>query len=604
MAYMQELKAIRLSYIGTEALGAVGQIYEYLSKNCHKLKGDANDKLRSVMDFVYHPQGGWVPLDACIWQGSSYLPNSLALANVYPACAELFRRRLGVSDVGVAEIVKELVRVDNIPDSSRDHPLLKTTILALSESRGKGQPSPVKLNDDLRGKMRDLKIFPMASTAESSGEAPSVVYRSIDKDWYIGDRSVLRRAFVGKVDILNFDIGDIDKLMPLIKWLSLDNKLLSAAVQQRTVNVGSPVYNRGWSNDIRKRARYIALLGTDTDVKLPQFEVSLASGLSVERTIGDIRGETEVGHVSITESNDSVKIVVLKDPFKNSSPRFDRELVDFFIRRCAIEDVSRVSLVSLVLRASFGDVRDLLEGANIRESIEDLDFRVDEAEEHAAAETGGMAGVNAVARGPNAELGLGVLRSQAYATDHSPRIYTSAQRDLSSRFKEIGLKAEIHVNEYFKQHLLDWKPEKNWTSHLREEKGHPLFLGDESTTADFTYTDMEGRMLEALGVVRKSWFSHTITYHIEVKGTVCELEEPFHFSQNQMNLARNYAFKHGKIPTDVFLIGRVYNVEKKKPDLKFYWNPWEMNNKGRLVMTVSEGYRIAPGNAAATPKAA
>ncbi|KXH62181.1 hypothetical protein CSAL01_05514 [Colletotrichum salicis] len=359
------------------------------------------------------------------------------------------------------------------------------------------QPSPVELKDDFRGKMRDLKIFPMVSTADSSVEAPSVVYRSIDKDWYIGDRSVLRRAFVGKVDILDVDIEYIDKLMPLIKWLSLDNKLLSPAVQQRTVY---------------KRARYIVLLGTDTDMKLPQFEVSLASGLSVERTIGDIRGDTEVGRVSITESNDSVKIVVLKNPFKNSNQRFDKELVDFFIRRCAIEDVSRVSFVSLILKASLGDVRDLLEGAYIRASIEDLGFCVHEAEEHAAAETGGMVGVNAVARGLNAELGLGVLRSRAYATDHSPRIYTSAQRDLSSCFKEIGLKAEIH--------------------------------------------------------------------------------------------ARKYAFKPGKLPTDIFLIGRVYNVEKEKPDLNFYWNPWELINKGRLVMTVSEGYRIAPGDAAATPKAA
>ncbi|KAK1731486.1 uncharacterized protein BDZ83DRAFT_746429 [Colletotrichum acutatum] len=211
MAYMQELQAVRSSRIGTETLGAVGQIYTYLSKNCRNLKGDAKDKLRSVMELVYHPQSGWVPLDTCVWQGLSYLPNSLALANIYPASAELFQRTLGVAD---------------------------------------------------------------------------------------------------------------------------------------------------------------------------------------------------------------------------------------------------------------------------------------------------------------------------------------------------------------------------------------------------------GKIPQAIGMVRESWSSHTITYHIEVKGTVCEFEEPFHFSQNQMNLAWKYAFKHGKTPSDVFLIGRVYNVEKEKPGLKFYWNPWEMINKGSLVMTVSDGYRIAPGNAAVTSKAA
>ncbi|KAJ3939608.1 uncharacterized protein N0V96_010391 [Colletotrichum fioriniae] len=601
---MQELQAVILSPIGTETLGAVGQIYTYLSKNCRNLKGDAKDKLRSVMELVYHPQGGWVPLDACVWQGSSYLPNSLALANIYPASSELFQRTLGVADVSVAEIVKELVRVDKIPGSSRDHSLLKITILALSESLSKGQPSPVQVNDALRGTMGNLQIFPMVSTPESLGEPPGVVYRSIDQDWYVGDRGVLRRAFVERVYLLDFEVEDIYKLMPLIKWLSIDNKILSSAVQQRTTYLGSPVYNRGWSNDIQKKARCIALLGINTDMTLPHLEVLLASGLSVERTIGGIRGKTEAGHVSITESKDSVKIVVLEDPFKNSSPRVDKELVDFFIRLCAIEDVSRVSLVSLILKASFGDVRDLLEGANIRASTEVLDFCVDEAEQHAAAEDGEITGLNAAARGVFKQLSIGVPRLLSHATDHGPRIFTSAQQDLPSRFREIGLKAEIHVNNFFQQHLPDWKPEKHWTSHLREERGYSVFLGDESATADFSYTDTEGKILQAIGVVRESWSSHTITYHIEVKGTVCGFEEPFHFSQNQMNLARKYAFKHGKIPSDVFLIGRVYNVEKEKPGLKFYWNPWEMINKGSLVMTVNDGYRIAPGNTAATCKSA
>lgn len=189
---------------------------------------------------------------------------------------------------------------------------------------------------------------------------------------------------------------------------------------------------------------------------LPHLEVLLASGLSVERTIGGIRGKTEAGHVSITESKDSVKIVVLEDPFKNSSPRVDKELVDFFIRLCAIEDVSRVSLVSLILKASFGDVRDLLEGANIRASTEVLDFCVDEAEQHAAAEDGEITGLNAAARGVFKQLSIGVPRLLSHATDHGPRIFTSAQQDLPSRFREIGLKAEIHVSLMF--------PEASWCS--------------------------------------------------------------------------------------------------------------------------------------------
>ncbi|KAL0779182.1 hypothetical protein CaCOL14_003666 [Colletotrichum acutatum] len=222
MAYMQELQAVRSSRIGTETLGAVGQIYTYLSKNCRNLKGDAKDKLRSVMELVYHPQSGWVPLDTCVWQGLSYLPNSLALANIYPASAELFQRTLGVADVSVAEIVKELVRVDKIPGSSRDHSLLKITILALSESLGKGQPSLIQVNDALRDTMRNLKIFTMVSTPESSGEPPGVVYRSIDQDCQNQMNLAWKYAFKhGKTPSDVFLIGrvyNVEKEKPGLKF--------------------------------------------------------------------------------------------------------------------------------------------------------------------------------------------------------------------------------------------------------------------------------------------------------------------------------------------------------------------------------------------------
>ncbi|KXH30602.1 hypothetical protein CNYM01_06505 [Colletotrichum nymphaeae SA-01] len=582
-AHMQELREIRLLDVNENTLEAVGRIYTFMSDNSHKVKKSILDTFLSAEKVVFHPRGGWVPLSACVWESPSCLQNTLALAEYYPKCANFFQRKLGVKNAGITQLVDELDRLHYMPDSSRDHPLLKEIILTLSAHSKQVQPGR-ESDDVLQGIVKFLKVFPVISTAKSLGESPNTVYKSIGEDWYIADRGVLRRTFIGK--------------------LSLDKKLLSKAVEQRTTYLGSPIYNRGWSNDIQKRAKCLALLGTNTDMKLPLFEVSLAPGLNVERTIGDIRGETEDGHVSIAEGDDLVKIVVLKDPVKHSNLQVDRELASFFIRLYAIMDVSRILLVSSILKADFGDVQDLLEGANIRASLEDVNFCVDGDDEHAAPEDGGMAGLNAAARGVIKQLSLGLPRFLTHATDYGPRIYTSAQRDLPSRFKEIGLKAEIHVNNFFQQHLPDWMPEKHWTSHLREEKGHSVFLGDESTTADFTYTDTEGKILQTIEVVRESWSSHTITYHIEVKGTVCEFEEPFHFSQNQMNLARKYAFKHGKIPSDVFLIGRVYNVEKEKPGLKFYWNPWEMINEGSLVMTVGDGYRIAPGDTGAASKAA
>ncbi|OHE96637.1 hypothetical protein CORC01_08094 [Colletotrichum orchidophilum] len=262
-------------------------------------------------------------------------------------------------------------------------------ILTSSEDLENAKPSPAGVDDTLRGKIRYMRIFPMISTVKALGETQSLVYRSIDEDWYIADRGVLRRAFVGKVDILDFDTKEIDQLMPLIKCL-----------------------------------------GSNTDMMLPLFEVSLASGLRVERAIGNIHAKSEDEHICITEKNDSIKIVLLQNLSKQSGPRIDMELADFSIHLCAIKDVGRVLLISPILKASFTD---------------DLNFCVNEAEEHAAAEAEEMAAASAAARG---------------------------QWLLSP-----GTRAP------------DWKPMKHWTTSIREQKGNPAFFGDESTTADFAYTD-------------------------------------------------------------------------------------------------------------------
>lgn len=94
------------------------------------------------------------------------------------------------------------------------------------------------------------------------------------------------------------------------------------------------------------------------------------------------------------------------------------------------------------------------------------------------------------------------------------------------------------MNEYFKTQIRNWDATRHWTSKLRVEKGYPVFLGDESKTADFTYTDEEGRMLSLLGLssYAQDWGNKHVTYHIEVKGTVLEFSEPFHMSQHQMDM--------------------------------------------------------------------
>lgn len=45
--------------------------------------------------------------------------------------------------------------------------------------------------------------------------------------------------------------------------------------------------------------------------------------------------------------------------------------------------------------------------------------------------------------------------------------------------------------------------------------------------------------LQKVGAVQEGCAGKRTTYHIEVKGTVCGCDEPFHLSQKQMNLVSN-----------------------------------------------------------------
>lgn len=82
---------------------------------------------------------------------------------------------------------------------------------------------------------------------------------------------------------------------------------------------------------------------------------------------------------------------------------------------------------------------------------------------------------------------------------------------------------------------------KNWTSKLRSEAGYPFFTEDEKDFADFTYLDSSGHMKEVLQAanldLRGQWSSST-TYHLEIKTTSENCDDPFFMSQNQLDKAR------------------------------------------------------------------
>jgi hypothetical protein len=86
--------------------------------------------------------------------------------------------------------------------------------------------------------------------------------------------------------------------------------------------------------------------------------------------------------------------------------------------------------------------------------------------------------------------------------------------------------------------LDDFGPD-NWTSELRIfVPGFTPFRG--RARADFTYLDRQGQLTRRWFGAEKAtaWHDRWPRYHIEVKSTRGEENEPFHMSRNQMSTVR------------------------------------------------------------------
>jgi len=86
--------------------------------------------------------------------------------------------------------------------------------------------------------------------------------------------------------------------------------------------------------------------------------------------------------------------------------------------------------------------------------------------------------------------------------------------------------------------LHDFGPD-NWTSELRHlVPGFAPFRGH--AYADFTYVDSQGQLTRNWFGPEKAaaWHGRWPKYHIEVKSTSGDENEPFHMSPNQMATVR------------------------------------------------------------------
>jgi hypothetical protein len=144
-------------------------------------------------------------------------------------------------------------------------------------------------------------------------------------------------------------------------------------------------------------------------------------------------------------------------------------------------------------------------------------------------------------------------------------------------------------------------PANHWTSKLRHKAQQGLleYYGNEDGTSSFTIPDHSGAftrcLIEENLADANQWLEVPPVYHLEVKTTVADIRSEFSMTSAQFDRARKYSvfvqdmLSEGGIPTDVFILMRVFDVDTA-PKLVPFVDVWELFCQGKLRMMGSGDY--------------
>ncbi|UPK97203.1 hypothetical protein LCI18_008138 [Fusarium solani-melongenae] len=159
------------------------------------------------------------------------------------------------------------------------------------------------------------------------------------------------------------------------------------------------------------------------------------------------------------------------------------------------------------------------------------------------------------------------------------------------RDRKIGAAGELYVLPDFSL--------QNWKSTIRKYVSpHPDYVGiqpwNHRETSDLEYADSEGALTELMidngYLERDIWENKKPRYYLEVKTTTGPCEAPFYMSKSQYRLMHECQDS----TDEIYVVFRVYEVEKAAVQLRVYVNPARLEDMGRLIYT-AETWSVRPG---------
>ncbi|CZR46625.1 uncharacterized protein FPRO_12075 [Fusarium proliferatum ET1] len=215
---VSELKCRWGTCADEEDEGHILSLYEYLHKRLTVTPGVRASFEESPLILLKQQDGpDWHKTSDCLWSSTTPIRGKVTLEATYEDLKALFVGKLGVKSLTMQMVYDELRQS---PESSIED--IKVALFSFNDflqiEDGNWDPEPIK----------KAKIFPIVYPDGSTA------MRSMDVDFVIADRDILRSRFSDKIALLDFDLEDVHRLRPLFTWLKIQQRYLSRCVTERT----------------------------------------------------------------------------------------------------------------------------------------------------------------------------------------------------------------------------------------------------------------------------------------------------------------------------------------------------------------------------------
>ncbi|KAL3264491.1 hypothetical protein ABHI18_000706 [Aspergillus niger] len=211
---------------------------------------------RFVEDPLIYVAPNWYTTPECLWSTATSIPGRTALNDHYQDLKEFFVDLLGVQTLTLEMVVEKLRDQGRTGSSSVDE--VKSTIWTLNSLLQSEQASIVPPDQVL-----DSAVFPVRFPQGG------VQLQTSASTFAIADRKHLLSHFSSKAKLLDFEVDEVPRLEPFLRWTGLKDRYLSSCIKEITMVGGDdarPLSNPG--RDICRKAH--GLLRVAVHLKSPR----------------------------------------------------------------------------------------------------------------------------------------------------------------------------------------------------------------------------------------------------------------------------------------------------------------------------------------------